>query len=92
MRRSNACTLRVLIHIFLIRNIHTHKPALQGRNIYITKGTGAGQVGLIRAGPDADRKIVVTGLLGYCSGGVDAEACRGDWFEGDPLCKVGGDL
>jgi hypothetical protein len=30
----------------------------------------------------------VTGLLGYCSGGVDALACLGEWHAGDPLCKV----
>ena len=39
---------------------------LKGFNIYITGGTGAGQVGLIRAGPDNDRKILVTGLFGTC--------------------------
>ena len=59
-----------------------------GKNIYITKGTGSGQVGLIRAGPDSNRDVLVTGLLGVCSGGVDAIACYDNWHYGEQDCKA----
>lgn len=59
-----------------------------GRNIYISRGTGSGQVGLIRAGPDANRDVLVTGLLGYCSGGLDSLACLDDWHYGEQNCQA----
>mmetsp|Transcript_44134 Transcript_44134/g.90091 ORF Transcript_44134/g.90091 Transcript_44134/m.90091 type:complete len:1350 (-) Transcript_44134:302-4351(-) len=60
----------------------------QDLNIYITRGTGAGQVGLIRAGPDANRDILVTGLFGWCRGGSDTAACTGNLVADQSTCKA----
>jgi len=58
------------------------------KNIYITRGTGAGQVGLIRAGPDSNLDIQVTGILGYCTGGTDAIACYDNWHRDEQNCQA----
>jgi len=52
--------------------------SMKGFNIYITGGTGAGSVGLIRAGPDANRKILVTGMFGSCSNTEPNDGLLGD--------------
>uniref|UniRef100_A0A7S0N644 Pyrrolo-quinoline quinone repeat domain-containing protein n=1 Tax=Cryptomonas curvata TaxID=233186 RepID=A0A7S0N644_9CRYP len=44
----------------------------RGLTLQIVKGTGAGQSGVIQAGPDSNREVVVSGLSGTCYGGCSS--------------------
>uniref|UniRef100_A0A6U5Y2G0 Pyrrolo-quinoline quinone repeat domain-containing protein n=2 Tax=Guillardia theta TaxID=55529 RepID=A0A6U5Y2G0_GUITH len=61
-----------------------------GMNVFISSGTGAGQVGLVRAGPNSNYEILVTGLFGWCQNGSDALACQTNWHDPrlEPNCKA----
>jgi len=93
---ATCASLKVSPYMTDYRDVAECTGSMKGFNIYITGGTGAGSVGLIRAGPDSNRKILVTGLFGTCSSTADdlgtvnhdKIACYDNWHADEQNCKA----